>query len=184
VSRSDAQLIFAKAQRSYDPLGIQLTATYKKATDTTARAEDLIAMAKGSTGGTRPPGTDVVFVLTSRDISMSDGTDVVGYSDCVGGIRFSDRAFAVGEAIDEPLSLGVNLYVDGPAKTVAHEIGHLLGARHEDSNCVEGAGSDDLATRQPTVCTLMTAYLDFQSRRFGSLEAGIVRAHAEAYAAP
>ncbi|MEA2453174.1 MAG: hypothetical protein QOG04_1884 [Actinomycetota bacterium] len=195
VAKSDAQVIVTKAAESYAPLNIHLVATFKRAafeTDpaaktvaTTAHAEDLIASAKASSAGTRPVGSDVVYILTNKDISMGDGTDVVGYSDCIGGVRYPNRAFAVGESIDEPLTTGgLNFYVNGPAKTMAHEIGHLLGARHEDANCVEGAGAEDVSGREPTICTLMTNYVDFQSKNFGTLEAGIIRAHAETYAAP
>lgn len=196
VAKIDAQAIVTKAARSYAPLSIDLVPTFKKATPetdpaaktaaaTTAHAEDLIAAAKLSSAGTRPVGSDVVYVLTTKDISMVNGTDVVGYSDCIGGVRYSNRAFAVGESFDGTISTGgLNFYVDGAAKTFAHEIGHLLGARHEDANCIEGAGADDVSSREPTICTLMTTYLDFQSKGFGALESGIVRAHAEAYAAP
>jgi hypothetical protein len=82
-------------------------------------------------------------------------------------------------------SLGpLNFYIDGPAKVFGHEIGHLLGARHEHANCAEGAGVDDATTREPSTCTLMINYLDLQSLRFGTPEGMIVRGHAEAYAAP
>ena len=125
-----------------------------------------------------------MLLLTDKDIYLSTG-DVVGYADCIGGVRYPDRAFAIAEAFDQQETLGaLNLYMDLPAKTAAHEVGHLLGARHEHSNCVEGAGPDVVANMEPSACTLMTTYVDFQSRRFGALESGVIRAHAESYALP
>lgn len=192
IDKLAAETIVTKAARSYAPLNITFTPTYKKVTfpadpgsaPATAAVTDLLSAAKGLSGGVRPAKSDVVLVLTNKDIYLSSG-DVVGYSECVGGVRYADRAFAIAEAFDQQETLsGLNLYMDLPAKTAAHEIGHLLGARHEHANCVEGAGTEAVANREPSVCTLMTPYIDLQSRRFGALESGVIRAHAESYAAP
>jgi Metallo-peptidase family M12B Reprolysin-like len=183
VPKPEAQAIFDQAADSYAALDIELLPTFRKVilSPDTLRAETLIAEARTLSGNARPEGADVVYILTNRDITIASG-DAVGYSDCIGGIRYPNRAFAIGESIDEPLGMaGLNFYIDGPAKTAAHEIGHLLGARHEHANCAEGAGANDAIGREPTVCTLMTNYLDFQSRNFGSIEAVVIRSYAEAY---
>jgi hypothetical protein len=186
VAKVDAQEIFTTAAESYAPLNIKLEPTFRKVvlTPEVTRAEELIAEARDLSAGARPADADVVFVLTGRDISIAAG-DAVGYSDCIGGIRYPNRAFAIGESIDEPMSTGgLNFYVNGPAKTAAHEIGHLLGARHEHATCGEGIEPSTIVGREPAVCTLMTTYLDFQSLRFGSLESFVIRDYAETYAAP
>jgi hypothetical protein len=125
-----------------------------------------------------------VFVLTTKDIYINGG-DATGYADCIGGIRYPNRSFALGEAVVPTETVGpLNFYLKGAAKVMAHEIGHLLGARHEHANCAQGVGVEDVFTSEPSACTLMVAYMDFQSLRFGTPEAMIVRAHAESYAAP
>lgn len=186
VSRASAEPIFNVAAEAFEPLRITLVVTFKKATFDPAmkRAEELVEAARTSSGGSRPAGIDIVYVLTAKDVSIATG-NAVGYADCIGGIRYPNRAFAVGEAIVKTANTaGLNFYVDGPAKVAAHEIGHLLGARHEHANCAQGIGTDDINRREATVCTLMTPYLDFQSNDFGTLESAIARSYAERYAAP
>ena len=186
VARPAAEAIFDVAADAYVPSKITVVPTFKKATFDPAMtsAEQLIEAARASTGGVRPPGIDAVYVLTTKDISIASG-DVVGYADCVGGIRYPNRAFAVGEStIETENTGGLNFYVDGPAKVAAHELGHLLGGRHEQANCAEGARADDVSRREATVCTLMSTYLDFQSNDFGTLESSVIRSYAERYAGP
>lgn len=186
VPKSDAQAIFDKANASYAPLNIALHPEFKKTVlpPGVTRAEELIAAARTLVGGARPLGIDVIYVLTDRDLSIAGG-DVVGYADCIGGIRYANRSFAIGESFEEPMDIaGVTFYRDGPAKTVAHEIGHLLGARHEHANCAQGAGVEDVTNAETTVCTLMTNYLDLQSSEIGTAESFIIRSYAETYARP
>lgn len=186
VTKPDAQAIFDKANASYGPLNITLQPEFKKVELQAGltRAEELIAAARTLVGGARPVGIDVVHVLTSRDLTIAGG-DVVGYADCIGGIRYANRSFSISESFEEPLvTAGITFYRDSPAKTAAHEIGHLLGARHEHANCVQGAGADDASRAEPTVCTLMTNYLDLQSSEIGTAESFIIRSYAESYALP
>lgn len=190
-AKSEAEEVIVKAGRAYAPLNLTLTASYKKVTlqadpgsqPPASSATAILSQAKELLTGMRPAGSDLVLVLTNKDLYLST-QDVVGYADCIGGIRYPDRAFAVAEAFDQTESVGpLNFYVDLPAKTAAHEIGHLLGARHEQANCIEGNSPEDVSERQLSPCTLMSDYVDVQSMKFGTVEAGIVRAHAEAYAA-
>ena len=191
LTQTDATAIMTRAGESYAPLGITLVPQYRKFTPptktavatTTAEPAAMIAAAKTAVGGLRPTGADIVYLLTTKDLVTPQG-DVAGYADCIGGIRYPNRAFAVGEAIEAPQAVGpVTFYADGPAKTAAHEIGHLLGARHEHANCVEGIQPSDASGIDPTPCTVMTNFLDLQSWNFGAIEARIIRGYAEAFAA-
>lgn len=193
VDKATAGAIMATAAESYVPLDITLTAAYKRvsfsvAGKTTpggsADAQDLIEAAKAMLGGIRPATADVVYILTTRDLSLDGDSGVVGYADCIGGVRYPDRAFAIGEASVEIVNLGLQFYVDGPARIAAHEIGHLLGAHHHYANCVQGAGIQNISSRDAGLCTVMINALDIQGPRFGTLEAMVVRGHAEDFAAP
>ena len=197
ITRPDAEAIVSTAAESYAPLDIKLLATYKRFVappdpsappslpTQSASAAMLISDAKKAVGGQRPSATDAVYLLTSRDISVNGDTGGAGYADCIGGIRYPTRAFAVGEGTEEIISFGgLNFYVDGPAKILSHEIGHLLGAHHHYSNCVQGASLGDVAGRDPSPCTVMTENLDLQDLLFGSFEAIVVRGHAESFARP
>jgi hypothetical protein len=195
IARTDAEAIMTKAAQSYAALDIALLPTFKKfaapaqrGTSVTesrsAEAMTLIAEAKQAAGGRRPEGADVVYLMTDKDITIEGDPGAAGYADCIGGIRYPTRAFAVGEGLDEVVDLGVRFYIDGAAKVAAHEIGHLLGAHHHYSNCVEGATTADATNRDPSICTLMTNFVDFQDLYFGSFEAIVVRGHAENFARP
>lgn len=186
VPRPTAESIFKTTAGAYARMNITLLPTFKKATfdPSLTRAEALVEAARASLGGVRPTGSDVVYILTSRDIEIASG-DVMGYADCIGGVRYPHRAFAIGEAVHAPENTGgLNFYLDAPAKVASHEIGHLMGGRHDYANCVEGAGAEDVGRREATACTVMTNYIDFQSNDFGTLESWVVRSYAEKYAAP
>lgn len=194
VTKPEAEAIVGAASGSYAPLGVSFEATYKTykkvapatppATQSAAGAPGLIAEARAAVGGARPAGIDVVYMLTTRDIVLGE-SDVVGYADCIGGIRFPNRAFAISEAVIPVDAVGpLNFYVNAAAETLSHEIGHLLGARHEHANCAQGVQPSDATGGDPSPCTLMINYIDFQSSNFGALEAAVVRAYAEVFAAP
>jgi predicted Zn-dependent protease len=149
----------------------------------TVDAQAIIDLAKQQFGGQRPPGSDVVYVLTDLDIMLpSLGNIVAGLADCIGGVRYPNRAFAVGE-ISESIPIGpVTFYYEATAKIAAHEIGHLLGAHHHYQNCVEGIPSELVEAGEPSPCTLMTNAVDFQSLNFGQIEGLVVRGHAVDFA--
>ena len=194
VTKPEAEAMVGAATNSYAPLGVSFEATYKTykkvvpgttpATPVQSEAPGLIGEARAAVGGARPAGTDIVYMLTARDVVLGD-SDVVGYADCIGGIRFPNRAFAIGEAKIPVQAVGpLSFYVDAAAKTFSHEIGHLLGARHEHANCVQGVQASDVTGGDPTPCTLMMNNLDLQSSNFGALEAAVVRAYAEVFSGP
>lgn len=190
VTRIAAEGIMVTAAESYAPLDITVAATFRRLSPPSetpggpADPDDLIDAAKAVYGGARPETADVVYVLTDKDLVEGGDSGVAGSADCIGGIRYPERAFAVGEAAEDVVDLGLQFYVDGPAKIAAHEIGHLLGAHHHYANCVQGAGLAIVTGRDAGICTLMINSLDVQGLHFGTLEAMVVRGHAEDYATP
>jgi hypothetical protein len=186
VTSARATHIMNVAASSYSPLGIALRYGFQTVGFGTDSASGIIEAAKSHFGGARPAGSDVVLVLTSKDIQDGGNTAVAGLADCIGGVAFPENAFAVAEVTVPdagspigPLVLGYEM----PAKIAAHEIGHLMGAHHHYANCVEGIGADDLSG-DTGPCTLMSNFVDFQGRNFSTLEGAVVRGHATDYARP
>jgi hypothetical protein len=149
----------------------------------TKAADKIIRLAKEQLNGQRPKGVDVVYVLTDLDIELDPiGSGVAGLADCIGGVAFADRAFAVGEAADGAFSFGpTTFYKDGPAKILAHEIGHLMGGQHHYQECGTAAAAA-VARNEPGPCTIMTNFVDFQTMPFSTLNGAVVRGHAEEWA--
>lgn len=181
------------ARLAYDPVGIELEFSYEllmpldAAGQPRVRTDDineLTHLAKEQYGGRRPAGTDVVYVLADGELQSGGDGAVAGRADCVGGVRYPDKAFAVGEW-DSNAAAGLagqaSFFANHGAKIAAHEIAHLLGAHHHYASCVEGVSS------QPTedaasVCTLMINDLSLASLDFSTLNQAVVRGYADAYA--
>ena len=185
VDPARAQAVFETARASYAPLSISLTPTFEAVSFDDTSAGGLIEQAKDRFGGTRPPGTDIVYVLTTKDIEADGEEAVAGLADCIGGVAFADRAFAVGEVIDPDTSAVASLVLarQQTARVAAHEIGHLMGAHHHYANCVEGLLSE-LDQGELSPCTLMFNAADLASVNFSTLNGLVVRGHAEVYARP
>lgn len=186
ITLARGQEVFQKVAESYAPLNITVLPTFRSVTFTGTNAQGLIDQAKAMFGGKRPRRTrlwsDLVFVLTSKDIELLGQTAVAGQADCVGGVRFDDEAFAVGEEVTLEFEFGgLNFFEDATEKTAAHEIGHLLGGQHHHANCVEGIGP---AVPDPNPCTLLYNDVTFISPNFSTVNGVIVRSHAVDYAAP
>ena len=167
--------IMTRAAEAYAPLAIRWNVTY----DTLAIPElptfqDYVAFAKARYGGQRPAGTDVVFLWIPYS---QEG----GFSDCIGGVRYPERAFAVGNFVDPTLNVGP-FGIDASAKVVAHEVGHLLGAQHHYANCVEAATTWSATDLGP--CTLMINSVSLAALKFSTVNGLIVRSHAERFASP
>ena len=177
VSEAEGRATLAGAQQAYTALGISLAATYSPVSFDAVAANELIAAAKTHFGGSRPANTDLVYLLTTTDINEDS---VAGFADCIGGIRFADRAFAIGEYSDEDNStnLGlIELSVEIPAKIMAHELGHLLGGHHHQANCSESA-----LLPGNSGCTLMINDVGLASFGFSTLNGAVSRGAVEAFA--
>ncbi len=174
VSAQRGKEIMDRAADSYTPLGITVSNSYEAVSFVGNDANDLIGQAKAYYGGERPEGIDIVYVLTSKDVDLLNGL-----ADCIGGVKYPDRAFAVGEALDAtPTDLLLyTLHTEKPAKTAAHEIGHLLGGHHHYANCAQGALNFGGAP-----CTLMFNTSELKYNEFSLLNGIVVRGHAQAYA--
>jgi len=191
-----AQQVMARAAESYSPLGINLVLKKTKVVAFPSPVSgDLIAAAKAVVGGVPPRGIDLVGVFTNKTMqSVAGGATVVGQADCIGGVRYDAHSFFVVtdiRSIENPTTgntgtlnaMGLNPNVDATAETMAHEMGHLMGAQHHYANCVEG----NLSSAGPTdvsPCTLMFNAVNFASLNFGLLSGSVVRGHAVDFAAP
>jgi hypothetical protein len=177
--------VMAKAAEAYAPLNVVVESQFQTVSFTGDEAEGLIQQAKDLFGGERPQGADLVYVLTSKNIQSGGNASVAGLADCIGGVRFPERAFAVGENISENDPLGPFVTtVNGTAVVAAHELGHLMGAHHHYANCVEGVAADELLANQLTPCTLMFNAVDTASLKFSIVNTPVVRGHAVDYASP
>lgn len=192
-----AQQIMSRAAESYKPLNINLVLKGTKTVAyTTTISNELIEAGKDTVGGKPPKGIDIVGVFTNKQMQPASGGagTVVGQADCIGGIRWDQTSFFVASDIrhiENPTtgttgtlnSMGLNPNVDASAEVFAHEIGHLMGAHHHYSNCVEGnltsAGPSDVSP-----CTLMFPAVNFASLNFAALEGSTVRGHAVNHATP
>lgn len=145
--------------------------------------QEAIDIAKAQYGGTRPPGTDVVYVLSDRDLTLDGNAGLAGLADCIGGVAHPDRAFATGELDrDAEFSLGVSFYAEYTAKVAAHEVGHLMGAHHHYQACGPYAATNHLDGHGAGACTLMTNFVDFVTFPFSPTNQVVVRGHAEDHA--
>lgn len=202
ITRRRARALMAKAAQAYEPLGIDLRPYYRAMRLTAnernpaglpaAEMNALLGLVRHELGGSRPQGRDLVYLLTDKDIySINPQGErqygVGGYAQCIGGVASDGSAFAIGEGHfpfeDEPVAGPVMMYRNSSAKIAAHELGHLMGGRHEHGNCVEGVASEVVEEGDYiSPCTLMAQQLF--SINFGSFEAAIVRHYAEEFAAP
>lgn len=183
VPKERARQVVAEAAEAYQPLRITLTARYRKVELSLSPGDRdptlFIDAAQAAVGGRRPKGVDVVHLLTARDMAGQ------GYANCIGGVAFPAGAFSVSEELSKrtPMITGnppIPMpwpWGDQTSLVIAHELGHLMGAQHHLSNCVEGLSSvGDL----PRPCTLMDGSLTM-AMRFSNANAMVVRGYAEGF---
>lgn len=197
VSADVAKALMANAAKSYADHNVQLVLKRtQKVSFLSLTSDALIEDAKTFVGGVRPRGIDVVGVLTTKEMQGGavPGSIVVGQADCIGGIRYDAHAFFVASDIRDievpsgtasgPLyQLGYNQNLGAATEVISHEIGHLMGAHHHYSNCVEGNLQDD-GPGDLSPCTLMHPAVNNAGLQFSTLETAVVRGHAVNYAAP
>ena len=181
ITKRRGREVISTAARAYAPLEIRLDSTFRKVLfDNSGEYHEMEEAALEAVGGERPRGFDVVYVMTSKDLHSQGDPSIAGFAFCIGGVRYPQFAFAVGEGTspyekalrDETFS----------AKIAAHEIGHLLGAHHHYGNCVEGDRST-AGGGEPSICTLMwTIYVQYMALNFGTLEGAVIRGHAVDFA--
>ncbi len=169
VAKPEAKRAVTAMRKAYGPLGIRVAPTYEKVTFKGRDAEKLTEQAKRLYKAKRPRGVDIVYTMTSKDITVGgpSGSNVAGLADCIGGVRFAKHAFAVGEVIEGG---------DATGKVMAHEVGHLLGGHHHYTS-VEGLLADN-----PNLLDLMGPSLSVIGLRFSTLNTLMVKAHAQLYA--
>lgn len=171
VGRKRAARAVGWMRRAYAPLGISVAPTYQRVSFKGRDADGLNRQAKKLYGGKRPRGIDVVYTITDKNITAAGLTgtsdSVAGLADCIGGVRFAKRAFAVGEVFDSPVDTG---------KCLAHEIGHLFGGHHHYTS------PEGMLGPEANLLDLMGPSLGLISLRFSTVNALMVRAHAQLYA--
>lgn len=174
VTRDHAERAVASMRKAYRPLGIGVAASYDVVELSGVDAQRLIEQAKRVYGGKRPAGVDVVYAMTSKDVTSTGATggQLIGQADCIGGIRTARTAFAVGEIG----RVSIPTTTEGTGKVMAHEVGHLLGGHHHY------ASAEGLLASDPAVLSLMGPAIDTDALRFSSLNGLMVRGHAQRYA--
>lgn len=194
VSVADARASMQRAAEPYERAGLRFAATYRKANfrsdgeyrgKQSAEGRRLIADAKALLKGARPKGIDVVYVLSAKDLYSGSSSDrdysLAGVADCIGGVRYPDRAFAVGEFDKSVKAFGLEIPPEFTAAVAAHEVGHLFGAHHHYATCSRPAAP--VAGGLDT-CTIMFPDIGLAGLEFSAVNAAVVRGHAYEYATP
>lgn len=190
VDRQLASAVMARAADAYSPLNIKLTvAGIMPAVILSNDSTQIIQEAKDQTSGRPPFNADIVAVFTNRTMQSGAGGagTVLGQADCIGGIRAPYNSYLVATIEPEdPFELipGLALDVERGPETMAHEIGHLMGAHHHYGNCVEGVSPDDAVNGDVSPCDLMFPSVEPLSLQFATLPGAVVRGHAVDFAAP
>jgi hypothetical protein len=181
----EAEKAVVAMRKAYEPLGISVAPSYQAVSFGGVDAALLNQQAKDLYGGGRPAGIDVVYTMTSKDITAAGsplGDNVAGLADCIGGVRYADHAFAVGEIFPGTTGSLLGLIPlplrDGTGKTMGHEVGHLMGGHHHYTS-PEGVLAEDA-----NVADLMGPVLSIVSLKLSTLNSLMVRAHAQLYAMP
>jgi hypothetical protein len=172
TTRFAFERIGIKLETSFDAVPVPAEWKEREEPFVDAPADALFKLMKSRYDGERPAGVDIVYLFTR----YWGG----GMADCIGGVRYPDRAFAFG-SFDYKVEGVVPVPIDREGVIAAHEIGHLLGAHHHYSNCGEATAMGALMT-QPAVCTTMSPAAITASEFFGTLETSFIRYFTSEYA--
>jgi hypothetical protein len=180
--KAKAKELFKSTADAFSRVGVKIKARFQEV-DTPAAWGDgsgtagpdqraILSFMKGIFGGERPPGVDLVYFMTRHWAG--------GFADCIGGVRYPDRAFAFG-SIEYRIEGVVPAPTADEGVIAAHEIGHLLGAHHHYSNCAEALPS--VAYRADVnPCTTMSPFAATASRTFGLVERSFIRSYVREFA--
>lgn len=171
-------------QLAYDGVNVKLRLSYGTMNLGVGTGQidgnDAMDRLKSAHGGQRPGGVDLVYLLTAADLtSGTTGSGLAGRADCIGGIRYPQFAFAIGEVSKYDANEASLLRSPkSTAKIFAHEIGHLLGAHHHYANCAERSTADALQPGEASyVCSLMINDVGLASLNFSTVNDAVVRGH-------
>ncbi len=176
VPQATAERTMTVVARPYAALGINLLSHYAAAPAVASVDPiEILDATRAAQSGRRPAGIDLVYTLTNKNLADPvSGDGVAGMADCIGGIAFGDQGFAVGE-VDESPADELGLFGEQTAKIEAHELGHLLGGQHHYANCAQAPPTD--ADRSG--CTLLINDVGLAELTFSTLNASVIRGHAE-----
>lgn len=175
---------FEGAIETYARLAIDLQLSYdvlSTGDDEPSSTVQLIAQAKEQYGGAVPEGVDVVYVATDN---LVEGA-VAGQADCVGGMAYDEHSFASGrvDRPEEPLDfLGATFFAQTNVIVFAHEVGHLLGAHHHFTNCVESMAHYPGTSDALAVCGVMINDVGLAGDVFSTVNSVVVRGYANEFA--
>lgn len=179
--RARADKLLRAARQSYDSHGVDAKLRYallRRDGESSSDVYTLMGLAKRQVRGQVPRGVDIVYVASDKDLTLNGGRGVVGMADCIGGVRYRDRAFAVGQ-LYVPEAEGLP-FPHLAAKILGHEVGHLLGGHHHYANCAEGVPTNP-DTDPYSACTLMFNDISLASLNLSSVNATVIRGHAVDY---
>jgi hypothetical protein len=137
-----------------------------------------------------PDGIDIVYVATGKDLFSrpdvsGDGQGLLGQANCIGGVRWDDLSFAIGEAWTDRVT-GIVAQHNTAALVMSHEVGHLMGAHHHYGECITGQRPHDSNERidPEHPCTVMFPSAGPNNMPFSMLNGSVVREHANLFARP